>query len=123
MRSSAALVGIGLFCFYFSIFTFQYWKFNFIEITSEELFVSVLDRTTPRIWPRFDKESIRLDDIEAVSLERPTKIYSAPKLTINRKNNKTYYVDTKPFSKADFIKLFEEFEKKGIAVEITIGAI
>ena len=65
----------------------------------------------------------KLGDIEMVSLEKPDSLFLAPILMIKIKSSKPYYIDTKPFSKAAFWKLFKEFEKRGVEVQITVGAI
>ncbi len=123
-REIVIMVLFGAICVYFTILTFKLWESNFIKLTSEKLIISVMDRTNLyRKWPKYNKKTIRLDEIEAVSLEKATKIYLAPRLAIKIKNSTPYYVDTKPFSKAAFWKLFKGFEKKGITVEVTVDAI
>jgi len=46
-----------------------------------------------------------------------------PALMIERKDGEPYQVNTKPFTKSAFYKLFKEFEKRGIKVEIEAGTI
>jgi len=127
LKKTVTLVGFTLVCLYFSVFVFRFWKSNFIKIESVALIISVMDRERLRrkrqIWPRFNKQSIRLEDIETVSLNKPASLFLAPALMIKRRNNKPYYVDTKPFSKSAFWKLFKELEKRGIKVQVTVGAI
>ncbi len=115
---------IGAFlCPYTTVVNYKFWKSNYIEITDKELLISVLDRPVRRNWPKYNKKSIRLDEIETMSLEKPAGITLAPSVKIEINNSKPYYIDTKPFSKASFWKLFNELEKIGIKVVITAGAI
>jgi hypothetical protein len=121
------VAGLGL-CIFFSIIPFVYWKFNFIELKSNRLIASVLDRSgvwnrsKASIWPKFIKTNIALGEIKTVSLNK-TGFTRPIVFEIIDKNNKTYHIDTKPFSKVSCCRFIKELEKKGIAVDVEIGAI
>jgi len=108
----------------FSIFTFLYWKLQFIEIRNDQLIAKFGDRANQTRWPKFITVRVELKNIEQVSLERGGMFCLILKI-IEKKNDvqNTYFVDTKPFSRAGFKRLISELEKRGIAVEIVKGAI
>jgi hypothetical protein len=119
------VAGLGL-CIFFSIIPFVYWKFNFIELKSDRIIASVLDRSgawnrsKATILPKFIKTNIALEDIKTISLKNAVFMY--PIILID-KNNKTFRIDTKPFSKVSCLRLIKELETKGIKVDIEKGAI
>jgi len=124
LKKAVIWSGGVLLCIYGTILAFKFWKCNFIKIENGELLISVLKRKPiPADWPKYNKESVRLDNIEFVLLKKPANLISAPSLMVKRKSGKPYYVDTKPFSRAAFWRLFKELEKRGIEVQITTGAI
>jgi hypothetical protein len=121
------IAGLAL-CVFFSVYTFIYWKLNFIELRTDKLTASVLDRSgvwdrsKATIWPKFIKTNIALGDIKTISLNK-TGFTRPIVFEIIDKNNKTYHIDTKPFSKVSCWRFIKELEKKGIAVDVEIGVI
>jgi hypothetical protein len=121
------VAGLGL-CIFFSIISFVYWKFNFIELKSDRIIASVLDRSgawnrsKATILPKFIKTNIALEDIKTVSLKKTGFILPIIFKIIDN-NNKTYSIDTKPFSKISCWRFIKELETKGIKVDIEKGAI
>lgn len=121
------IVGLTL-CSFLSVYTFIYWKFNFIEIGNDKLIASVLDRSgiwdrsKASIWPKFIKTNMALGDIKKVSLNK-TGFTRPIVFEIIDKSNIKYHIDTKPFSKSSGWRFIKELEKKGITVNVEIGAI
>ena len=115
------IAGLAL-CVFFSVYSFIYWKFNFIELTSDRLIASVSDRSKRSIWPKFVKTNIAFSDIKAVSLNK-IGVLLPTVFKIIDKNNKTHHIDTKPFSKVSCWRLIKELERRVIPVEIEKGAI
>jgi hypothetical protein len=106
-----AFVPVG----FFLAIAFAYWRFNFIELRDGNLSASFWNRTRRAAWPGFIRTSIALEDIETVS--RGTSKFCSPAFIIIAKDKKTHFIDTKPFSKADCLRLIKELEKRGIVVE------
>ncbi len=123
IKSQISLIGFLCVCIYCSIIAFKYLTCNFIEIIEDELRISVSDYGNfRRSWPKYNKQNIKLDNIGLVHLISLGK-FLPPVLMIQRKDAEPYQVNTKPFTKSAFRKLFKEFEKRGIKVEIEEGAI
>jgi hypothetical protein len=112
-----------LLCIYISIITYKYLACNFVELGEDELRISVSDYMNfRRSWPKYNKQTIKMNDIESVHLVSMGK-FLPPELMIKRKSGEPYNINTKPFTKSALFKLFKEFEKRGIKVEIEIGTI